>query len=357
MPAKPKVLVTGVSGNLGRRLLCELEDFSVVGVDFKAPAEGASLLDFSALDLGRESTCNALVSLIRQHNVQAVVHLAFVIDPVMTGVLDKKRMWQINVAGTARVMEAIAEANRSGGAVQQFIFPSSVSAYGPELPADVNEDHPLAAHTLTYAIHKKEADELVRVRAEQMAGCSTYLLRPHIFVGRSVENYLVGALRGTPRGTSSLAARMRAKGTRLPLLLPTGDQYLHKRFQFLHIDDMARLIAYILRKPERRPGVLSVLNVAGRGDAVTIAEAAEIAKAKLVRLPTRAACRAVLSALWGLKISSIPPEALPYMVGSFTMDLSRLKEFLGADFTRVIRNTVREALEDTFAVHTSAHAD
>ena len=60
-------------------------------------------------------------------------------------------MWQTNVAGTARVMEAISVVNRTGGHVRQFIFPSSVSAYGPETPGPVKEDFPLRAHTLPYA--------------------------------------------------------------------------------------------------------------------------------------------------------------------------------------------------------------
>ena len=61
----------------------------------------------------------------------SVVHLAFVIDPQRTGMLDVGTMWQINVAGTARVMEAITEANRMRRIrtiVRQLIVPSSVSA-------------------------------------------------------------------------------------------------------------------------------------------------------------------------------------------------------------------------------------
>ena len=40
-------------------------------------------------------------------------------------------MWQINVAGTARVMEAISVVNRTGGNIRQFIFPSSVVGIWP----------------------------------------------------------------------------------------------------------------------------------------------------------------------------------------------------------------------------------
>ena len=44
-------------------------------------------------------------------------------------------------------------------------------------------------------------------------------------------------------GKSRRAARMRAKGKRLPCLLPFGEQYLQNRVQYVHIDDVARLIA------------------------------------------------------------------------------------------------------------------
>ena len=52
----------------------------------------------------------------------------------------------------------------------------------------------MAAHTLPYAIHKKQSDEVVQQRAPALRGCSVYILRPHIFAGASVENYLSGSL-------------------------------------------------------------------------------------------------------------------------------------------------------------------
>ena len=196
---KPTIVVTGAAGNLGRRLLPFLAGFRVVGIDFRPPGETTAFVGFYELDFGTEASCDRLVEILREHDVSAVVHLAFVIDPLQTGVLDRDRMWQINVAGTSRVMEAIAVVNRTGGAVRQFIFPSSVSAYGPETPGLVNEDYPLQAHTLPYAIHKKESDIVAQSRAAALGDCSTYILRPHIFAGASMQNYLVGALRGTDR--------------------------------------------------------------------------------------------------------------------------------------------------------------
>ncbi len=343
------VLVTGISGNLGQRLLPLLADeFDVIGVDMRAPQDTARLKRFDSLDLGKETSCDALVELLHETKASTVIHLAFVIDPVQTGVTALDRMWQINVAGTARVMEAIADVNRHHGDIRKFIFPSSVSAYGPETPRRVNEDHPLGAHTLPYAIHKKECDEVVRYRASQLGLCVTYLLRPHIFTGATVQNYLVGALRGTPLGKGPWGERMRSKGTRLPLMLPFGDQYLKKEFQFVHVDDMARLLAWIAKRPEDQPGTLRTLNVAGRGEPLTLEECAGIAQQKLVRVPRWLAKR-VLQFLWDRGASSIPPAALPYMIGSYTMDTQRLEKLLGEDYDNVFQHTVAEALADSFA--------
>lgn len=346
MPPERTVLVTGISGNLGTRLLPLLSHVRVVGVDLRPP-ETSSLARFEQMDLGREASCRQLIDLLRDTGAQSVLHLAFVLDPQRTGVLDVERMWQINVAGTARVMEAISVVNRTGGAVKQFIFPSSVAAYGPETGGPVKEDAPLRAHTLAYAIHKREGDEVVRYRAESLGDCHTYILRPHIFAGATMQNYMVGALRGTPLGKSKRAARMRAEGKRLPLMLPRGPKYLEKRFQFLHVDDMARLLLTLLDRPET-DSAITIMNVAGRGESITLQRCAEIAQATIKSVPTRATFRAVLRVLWRLGISSIPPDALPYMIGSYTMDTTRLQKFLGAHYPQVIQYSIEDALRDSF---------
>lgn len=350
MSARPTVVVTGIAGNLGQRLLPLLNDFQVLGLDIHEPRAGLHPTRFEKLDLSEEGACPRLMDLLRETRAVAVVHLAFVIDPIRTGILDKRRMWQVNVAGTARVMEAIAEVNRThAGAVTKFIFPSSVSAYGPELPFPVTEDYPLGAHTLPYAVHKQEADDVVRLRASSLGPCTTYILRPHIFAGATMENYLVGALRGTVGGKGRLADWLRSRGTRLPLLLPRGDEYLVKRLQFLHVDDMARLLAWMLHRPDQGRDTV-ILNVAGRGDSISIHMAARVAKQKIMQLPSRRLCRWALHALWTLGISSVPPGALPYMIGSYLMDTSRLRSLLGSDYHHVIRYTCEEALQDTFSV-------
>jgi nucleoside-diphosphate-sugar epimerase len=345
--AKPVVVVTGVSGNLGSRLLPLLGRFSVIGVDVNPP-QTDSELQFERMDLGQESSTRVLYELLRDTHAHAVIHLAFVIDPVRTGVVDVERMWQINVAGTARVMEAVTEANRTtDDGVKQFIFPSSVSAYGPNLPAPATEESLLAAHTLPYAIHKKQSDEVVQTRSHALRGCSVYILRPHIFAGASVENYLMGCFHGTPNGKSERAKKMRTEGKRLPVILPRGQQYLDNKIQFIHVDDMARLIVHILqREPETQR--LTVLNVTGRGEPLTFGRCIQMAQAKLIRVPGKWTMRQILKIGWKRKISAIPPEAVPYMTGEYIMNTDRLRRFLGPEYEHVIRYTIADAFADSF---------
>jgi nucleoside-diphosphate-sugar epimerase len=354
--ANPTVLVTGIAGNLGLRLLPELADYQIIGVDLNPP-ETRQPLRFVRMDLGLEESCRELFLLLRECRPVAVFHLAFVLDPVRTGVFDLERMWQINVAGTARVMEAITEANRDDAIVGKFIFPSSVSAYGSDLSAPATEETPLAAHTLPYAIHKMESDKVVRQRAPALRGCSVYMLRPHIFTGASMENYIVGAFRGTPNGRGKRAARMRAQGKRLPCMLPYGKSYLEKRIQFVHVDDMARLMTHIGRKTEPEAQRLTILNVAGRGDPLTFARCIEMANAKLIRVPGKWAFRLVLEFLWKSGISAIPPEAMPYMTGEYIVNTDRLRKFLGQDYESVIRYTIADALADSFVANAPTAAE
>lgn len=344
--APPSIVVTGISGNLGQRLLPLLSQFRVVGVDFRPPSSDLAIR-FEQIDLGEEASCLQLLQLFRDVRPVAVLHLAFVMDAVRTGVLDPDRMWKINVAGTARVLEAATEANRDWPMIEKFVFLSSVSAYGPNL-SGATEAAPLAAHTYRYGVHKMEADRVVQQRAPALRGCSAYILRPHIFAGPNVDNYFMEAFRGIPGGSSSRAAHMREKGTRLPCMLPTGQQYLQNKIQFIHVEDVARLIAFVLAKNEPEGRRLTILNVAGRGEALTYEQCVRIAKAKLVRVPSEQLFKLVLQLLWKLRISTIPPDVAPYMTSSTVMDTARLQEFLGPEYKNVIKYPIAEAFAECF---------
>ena len=95
-----------------------------------------------------------------------------------------------------------------------------------------------------------------------------------------------GVLRGIPGGKGRLAERLRRQGKRLPLWLPSRGDYLEHKFQFVHIDDVARLIAHILQRKLADPK-LTVLNIAGRGDPLELRRCIDIAKIEVQRVPAR----------------------------------------------------------------------
>jgi nucleoside-diphosphate-sugar epimerase len=216
------------------------------------------------------------------------------------------------------------------------------------LAKPATEESPLAAHTYLYGVHKMESDRVVQQRAPSLRGCSAYILRPHIFAGASVDNYFMEAFRGIPGGSSKRAQRMRKNGTRLPCMLPSGKQYLENRIQFVHIDDVARLIEFILRKSEPESQRLTILNVAGRGASLTYGQCVGMANAKLLRVPGERLFGLVLHLLWKMRISTIPPDVAAYMTSSTVMDTTRLEEFLGPQYKTVIRYPISEALAQCF---------
>jgi nucleoside-diphosphate-sugar epimerase len=348
MATKPTLLVTGVSGNLGMSLLRQLADFQIIGVDVREPPAGADIFRFEKVDLAEERSCSQLLELMRAYRPEAVAHLAFVIDPVRAGVLDRRAMWQINVVGTSRVLEAIAEHNRMVGGVEKFVFPSSAAVYGPEPKGMVQEDAALNAQSLAYALHQQEADVTVQARAGTLRKCKTYILRSQVYAGAGVQNYQLGILRGVPGGKGRLGQRLRRRGVRLPLVLPRRGNHLDHRFQFVHVDDVARLIAHIARRKESDPP-LNVLNVAGRGDPLTLRRCVEIAGIPVKLVPAKTICRQRLRLLWNLGVSDIPPTALPYLLGSCVLETVKLRVFLGEHYRSVIQHTCEEAVADTFA--------
>lgn len=348
MGAKPTVLITGVSGSLGLRLVQQLEDFQVIGVDIRDLPATHSIFRFEKVDLAEERSCRQLLDLMRAYRPETVVHLAFITDPLRSGVADPKAMWHINVVGTSRVIEAIAEHNRMVGGVEKFVFSTSTAVYGPEPGRQVTEKTALNAQGLDYALHQQEADRTVQDRAESFRRCKTYILRPHPYAGAGAHNYHLAALRGFPSGKGYWGERMRRRGARLPLWLPSRGDYLERRSQFVHIDDVARLIAHIAGRKQSDPE-LTVLNVAGRGDPLLLSRCLDIAAVKVKRAPTRALARYAVSLLWRLGVSGFPPAALPYLLGSCITDIAPLRVFLGEHYRSVIQQTCEEALRDAFS--------
>jgi nucleoside-diphosphate-sugar epimerase len=347
MARKPTVLITGVSGSVGLRLLEQLPDFHVVGVSRHLPATLANLAAFETVDLAEEQSCDQMVGLMRSHRPEAVVHLAFVARPVGPGPTERKRMWLVNVAGSGRVAEAIAEYNRNSGTVEKFVHLSSAALHKSAAQKPVAEDAPLESQKLPWLMDKRESDLAIQFRTRALRQCKTYLLRPQTYAGSTARNYLISALRGKPEGTGRMAERSRRKGTRVPMLLPRGPQYLERKHQVVHVDDMARLIAHVLRRKLLDPR-LNIMNVAGRGDPLTLQHCIDIAETQVKRFPGKTLSLQAQHLLWGMGLSSIPPEALGSLLDATISDTSRLRVFLGDHYRQVIHYTCEKALEDSF---------
>jgi nucleoside-diphosphate-sugar epimerase len=341
MAAKPTVLITGVSGNLGLHLLPHLQDFQLIGVDVRSPASPQALFRFDTIDLSEERSCDQLLHLMLAYRPEAVVHLAFVDRVPRDG--DQQAQWSSNVIGTSRVIEAIAEHNRMVGGIEKFVFTSSAAVYGPEPELPVREEAPLRAQALANALQQQEADQTVQARSGELRKCKTYVLRPQTYAGHGAHNYMLDMLRGLPGNERSLGRRLQRRGVRLPLIISSRGNALEHKYQFVHVADMARLIANIVRRKEADEP-LTVLNVAGRGDPLSLRRCAEIAGIPVKQVPTRSLGLRALRLLWDLGASDLPPAALPYLYGSCALDTSRLRIFLGENYRSAIQHTSEEAL-------------
>ena len=332
---RPTVMVTGASGDLGSRLIPLLGDFNVIGIDWKQPTATVPFR-FIHMNLEREDCCREIMLLLRETRASTFVHLASVSARVNGEVMDAQRMWQINVAGTARVLEAITEANREEMLVKKFIFPSSTLVYGPNRQSEATEETDSAPDLPLAAAQQLESERVIRKRGTGLRACSIYVLRAPAFAGSSSHNYLVSAFRPKPSGKKASFA------------LTWGKAALQHRLQFVHVDDMARLVSYIAHKSEPEPQRLTFLNVTGRGDAISYQKALEIAQAKRLPMPGKRALETLLHLRWDRASSSIPPDMVPYLTGESLVSNARLRKFLGEDYEGVIHHSITDAFADSF---------
>lgn len=337
-----RVLVTGISGNLGRRLAPLLSDYELISVDLHRPAPSVRAGKFLPLDLSTRAGQQGLSEIVQTEEIDAVLHLAFVIDAVQTGIVDERRMWQANVAATQHLLHAVAARNRIRQSIKLFVFLSSVSAYGPDLPERVSEDAPLRAHTLPYAIHKRETDLICQRMYPQLGGCAMYIYRPHIYAGATVDNYILRAIRGKPSGRGWLARLYERFGWRVQALLPESGE--GGRLQFVHVDDVARVLRWTLKN--FHPGYMEIFNLAGDGPSLPFGECVRLAGTPVLRFSSVRQIERLLRFFWTVGLSGVPPQSIPYYLSSYTMDTSRLRAALGAEYETTLRFSTREALLD-----------
>ena len=152
------VLVTGGAGSAGKRVvqrLCKegytVRVFDLPNMDYSG-LEGEEGIDIQRGDLTKADSVELAVQ-----NISAVIHLAGLLPP--NSERRRELTFAVNVEGTARVSEALKQANPNA----PLVFSSSVSTYGDTtgLKPPVAVDHPQQALDI-YAESKIAAERLLR---------------------------------------------------------------------------------------------------------------------------------------------------------------------------------------------------
>ena len=165
-----KGLITGAAGFTGRHLVPHLlkDGHKVVALDHPSSSLhnlcGSPEVMVVQHDLVAIDT-TPLVDLLRTHQPDLVFHLAAVVDKD-PGATVQERMFQVNVLGTLRLLEAI----RIAKLAPMILVPGSSSQYG-EVPAEeqpITETTPFRPMTLYAA--SKIAQERVALHFHQACG-------------------------------------------------------------------------------------------------------------------------------------------------------------------------------------------
>jgi UDP-glucose 4-epimerase len=217
------VAVTGCSGYIGTRLIRFMDESDevtrIIGIDLNPPRYTTPKMEFHRLDVRDPSITN----LFTLNNVEKVVHLAFILNPLR----DDDLMHDIDVNGTLNILSATAAC-----VARHLVVASSSSAFGalPDHPDWLSEkDHPRLQRNYTYAADKYENEVNVRVFKEENPQVKVAVVRPCIVCGPNVDNYISRNLM-----------------IRLPFFPCVGDA--RPEMQFVHEDDVAEVFMRIVEK-------------------------------------------------------------------------------------------------------------
>jgi len=182
-----KVFITGISGYVARVTLpCLLEDpgvESVTGIDLRPPGVVHEKLEFVEGDIRSHPLADLVAG------ADTVVHMAFIV----TEIRDKKKIYDINVNGTRRVLEAVG-----GSGARKLVVASSICAYGshPDHPEVITEGTPLRGNRESYYSHTKlEMERMLDDFEKGNPDIIVTRLRPSILCGAGTDNFFLSVLR------------------------------------------------------------------------------------------------------------------------------------------------------------------
>jgi UDP-glucose 4-epimerase len=297
-----RVVVIGASGNVGTSLLEALQRDrdvdSVLALARRVPRPSNSKVEWREADIASSD----LVAPLR--GADAVVHLAWQIQPSH----DQAQLRAVNVDGSRRVFDAVAEAR-----VPALVYASSVGAYsrGPK-DRRVDESWPTeGTPTSFYGRHKAEVEKLLdRFELEQPSVRVTRL-RPGLIFKREaaseVRRYFAGPL--VPR----LLIRRR--------WIPVVPRLERLRFQAVHSNDVGEAYRLAVTREVRGP-----FNIAAE-PVLDSQRLAALLDARAMPVPA-AVLRSLTALTWRLHLQPTPPGWLDMALDIPLMDTARAKQDL-----------------------------
>lgn len=166
-----KILVTGGSGFVGRKLLDNLVD--------RTPFDA---LYIAVRHASKESgVLNNKISFLN-FNLSSSINFETPVDLVLHVAGEKKcenQMWEVNVEGTRRLLDWSAEHG-----VKRFVYLSSVGVYGARKNAGIVVEKTAKFPANTYEFTKSAAEDLVRQKCRQH-GIEYVILQPSNVIGWS----------------------------------------------------------------------------------------------------------------------------------------------------------------------------
>ena len=317
-----RVAVTGATGNLGTSVLAALAEMaeveSVVGIARRRPGSAIPGVEWATADVAVDDLAPAL------EGADAVIHLAWAIQPSR----DERRLEDVNVRGTERVLEAAAACG-----AKSLVHASSVGAYTGVEPARrgtrFGESHATTGiPTSTYSSQKATVERMLDSFERAHPEVAVARMRPALIFKREAAAEIRRLFAGPflPNGL--------LRWVRPPILpVPAG-----LRFQVVHADDAGQGFALAAAAGARGP-----FNLA----AEPVLEGADLARALGARaVPVRpAVLRTLANATWRARLQPTPAGWLDMAMASPLMDTSRARDELGWEPRAGARETLTELIE------------
>ncbi len=295
------VAVTGAAGYIGCRLLQELEKDEELG-PVLAIDNRPLPVPFHNVTSERFDLTQPLEDHLRDHGTNTVVHLAYILRPGHRR-RDVERVRRANL----EAMKSVLAGSQAAG-VSNFIYLSSHTIYGAhrDNPIPITEDAPLRpSEEFQYSHDKALCEGLVQEFARENSDIAVTVLRSSVVMGPGADNYVTQAFLK-------------------PLLL--GVMGHDPPLQFVHEDDLAKIIHLLIKEP--CPGTF---NVAGEG-VVHYSRMAHILRRRLLFLPSPMAY-GITQMAWGLGIQKDSPAAgLDFIRYPIVVSTGKLKGETGFRF-------------------------